>query len=130
VYTSQWVDYSGGSFFGNGEDGPTRTLLSFLISAVAGNYSDLVCFVPVVTLDVQKLMKHFLKVAEELELIGFKVLVVITDNHKVNVKLFSELSKGNLKPRIWHPFASHRLFLLFDPVHLMKNFFNNFQRKR
>ena len=75
-------------------------------------------------------MKHFKKVAEELEQLQFKVLVTITDNHKTNVKLFSELSNGPMKTRIQHPFAQRPLFLLFDPVHLIKNIYNNFQRKR
>ena len=130
VYTSQRVDYSGGSYFGNEVDRPTRTLLAFLISSLAGSYSDLVCFLPVVTLDCPTLKNHFTKVAEELQKLEFKVLVAITDNHKTNVKLFSELSGGKMKTKIPHPFGRHPLYLLFDPVHVMKNFYNNFQRKR
>jgi hypothetical protein len=98
---------------------------------VAGDYSDMVCFVPVVTLNSATLQEHFHKVCEELENLGFKTLLVITDNHKTNVKFFTTLSGGEMKTKVHHPYSgSHPLFLLFDPVHLMKNFFNNFQRKR
>ena len=131
MYTAQRIDYSGGQLFGQETESPTRTLLSFMISSAAGNYSDLVCFVPVVTLNFDILMTHFKKVLEGLGKIGFLTLAVISDNHKVNAKLFTELSEGEMKPRILHPFDENRpLFLLFDPVHIMKNFFNNFQRKR
>ena len=110
---------------------PTKTLLSFLISSVAGNYDDLVCFVPIITLDSVQLRKHYFKVVEGLEKIGFKTLVSITDNHKTNRKFFASFGDGNLLPQAPHPVASGRpMFFLFDPVHIMKNFYNNFQRKK
>ena len=110
---------------------PTRTLLSFLISSVAGKYDDLVCFVPVVTLDSDLLKQHHKQVVEGLEKIGYKTLITITDNHKTNRKFFSSFANGDLLPQVPHPICSKRPhFLLFDPVHIMKNFYNNFQKKK
>ena len=97
VYTSQRVDYSGGNFFGQECDEPTRTLLAFMISSVSGSYEDVVCFVPVVTLNSGVLRQHFSKVVEELGKIGFATLVSITDNHKTNLKFFTELGAGVLR---------------------------------
>lgn len=131
VFTSQRVDYSGGRFYGHEMEQPTRTLLSFLISSVAGKYDDLVCFVPVVTLDSDLLKQHHKQVVEGLEKIGYKTLITITDNHKTNRKFFSSFANGDLLPQVPHPICSKRPhFLLFDPVHIMKNFYNNFQKKK
>ncbi len=102
-----------------------------MVNSVCEKYEDLVCFVPVVTLTWEILIKHFMIVLEALEKIGFQVLLILSDGHKTNVKLYIELGQGNLKPRIPHPFRPDEpLFLLFDPVHLMKNFYNNFERHR
>ena len=67
---------------------------------MAGDYSDMVCFVPVVTLNSATLQEHFHKVCEELENLGFKTLLVITDNHKTNVKFFTTLSGGEMKTKV------------------------------
>lgn len=129
VHTVQRVENGGGSCLNDEEDRPSGALLSFWISSVCKRYSDLVCFLPVVTSDAKTLKTHFVKVIKELEKVGFKVLVVIADNHKMNVELFTELG-GEMKIRIQHPVASHPLFLLFDPVHVMRKMFSNFQKKR
>ena len=104
-------------------------MLSFLVSSLGGSYSDLVCFVPVVTLNWNILLFHFKKVMSALQTIGLNVLLIIVDGHKTNVRFYVELCEGNLKVSTSHPFNLDRpLFLMFDPVHLFKNFFNNFER--
>ena len=131
VYTSQRVEYSGGSFFGQESDAPTRTLLSFLIESMHGQYQDMVAMIPVVTLDWKILLSTFYKVFESLEEVGFRPVVVLGDGHKTNTKFFTELGDGVLKTQIPNPIHGlWPLFILYDPVHLMKNFYNNFERKR
>jgi hypothetical protein len=72
-----------------------------------------------------------MKVGDELHKIGFQILPILTDGHKTNARFFKELSGGNLSSCIENPFKiNSKLFLLFDPVHLMKNYFNNFERHR
>ena len=91
----------------------------------------MVCFAPTVTLDWSALLQHFRNVFQALHNIGFRTIVVGLDGHKTNVKFFTQLSGGDLRIRIQNPFDnSLPVFLLFDSVHLMKNFFNNFKRKR
>ena len=110
---------------------PTRTLLAFMINSLGGRFDDVVCFIPTVTLRWEALMSHFQKVFSALHSIGFQTVAVGTDGHKTNVKFFTELSGGNLTVAVPNPLEnSLPVFLIFDPVHLMKNFFNNFQRKR
>lgn len=125
------MEYSGGCFFGNESGTPTRTLLSFLITSIGGNYEDLVCFFPQVTLHWPVLKKNFEMVLKALQEIGFRVVVVILDGHKTNVRFFVELCSGELKISIQNPVdLNSPLFLMFDPVHLFKNFYNNFERHK
>jgi hypothetical protein len=63
--------------------------------------------------------------------IGFFVAVVLLDGHRINMKFFAELGDGNLEICIQNPIqSSSKLFLMFDPVHLFKNFYHNFERNR
>ena len=56
-------------------------------------------------------------------------VVVLVDGHKTNVKFFSIIGHGELRVRIQHPFLDPEpLFLMFDTVHLLKNFYSNFER--
>ena len=131
VYTAQRADYAGGSLFGVESGEPTRTLLTFMINSIGGKYEDIVCFVPVTSLDWQTLLHHFMKVMSALQGIGFETMLTITDGHHTNVRFFTEISGGLLKVKISHPVAEgEKLFLLFDPIHLFKNFFNNFLKRR
>ena len=131
VYTSQRAEYKGGKFFGHEQGVPTRTLLSFLISSLGGQYEDLVCFVPTVTLNAQSLFQHFQAVLKSLMSIGFFVAVILVDGHRINMKFFADLGNGSLEICIQNPLQAHsKLFLMFDPVHLYKNFYHNFERQR
>ncbi|KAH7936780.1 hypothetical protein HPB49_003923 [Dermacentor silvarum] len=65
------------------------------------------------------LMRHVLKEVEE---IGFFVVRIVTDNHKINVLAMQLLCNGSLKHCIDHPGKPNRkLFLAFDQCHLIKN---------
>ena len=125
------MEYSGGCFFGNESGTPTRTLLSFLVTSIGGNYEDLICFFPQVSLNWLILLKHFEKVMAALHEVGLHVVVVILDGHKTNVRFYVELCGGHLTISIQHPMdLSSPLFLMFDPVHIFKNFYNNFERHK
>ena len=77
-------------------------------------------------------MANFLKVLEALTKLGFVIALVLCDGHKTNMKFFMELGDGMQELSIQNPFCStsSRIFLMFDPVHIFKNFYHNFERKR
>ena len=129
VFTSQRVEYVGGQFFGNENQAPTKMLLSFFLSSLHGSYEDLVCFVPMTSLTAASLLHHFDVVLTKIQAIGFDVKLVLTDGHKTNIKFFSELGKGALELFIQNR-ADSSFFTMFDPVHIFKNFYHNFQRNR
>ncbi|KAH7965214.1 hypothetical protein HPB49_004707 [Dermacentor silvarum] len=69
--------------------------------------------------ELHRLMRHVLKEVEE---IGFFVVRIVTDNHKINVLAMQLLCNGSLKHCIDHPGKPNRkLFLAFDQCHLIKN---------
>ncbi|KAH8018240.1 hypothetical protein HPB51_000851 [Rhipicephalus microplus] len=69
--------------------------------------------------ELHMLMRHVLKEVEE---IGFIVVRIITDNHKINVLAMQLLCNGSLKHCSDHPGKPNRkLFFAFDQCHLIKN---------
>ena len=130
VFTSQRVEYSGGQFYGNENQAPTKTLLSFFLSSMHGSYEDLVCFIPTTSLTSASLLHHFNMVFTKIQAIGFDVKLVLTDGHKTNIKFFTELGKGCLELLIQNSGPESSFFTMFDSVHIFKNFYNNFQRMR
>ncbi|KAH7945326.1 hypothetical protein HPB49_009502 [Dermacentor silvarum] len=69
--------------------------------------------------ELHMLMRHVLKEVEE---IGFFVVRIVTDNHKINVLAMQLLCNGSLKHCIDHPGKPNRkLFLAFDQCYLIKN---------
>ncbi|XP_049522558.1 uncharacterized protein LOC125945044 [Dermacentor silvarum] len=69
--------------------------------------------------ELHMLMRHVLKEVEE---IGFFVVRIVTDNHKINVLAMQLLCNGSLKHCIDHPGKPNRkFFLAFDQCHLIKN---------
>ena len=84
-----------------------------------------------VNLNGKMLMDHFSKVYQTLQELGFEVTLVVTDGHKINVKFFTDLGQGRMELKIedFLDFPSV-FFTMFDPVHLFKNFYHNFERNR
>lgn len=130
MFTAQRVEYVGGQFFGRENEVPTKTLLSFFISSLHGNYEDLVCFIPTSNLSSPVLLQQFKMVVSKLLDIGFDVKLVLTDGHKTNVKFFVDLGNGNLELFLQNLEENWSFFTMFDPVHIFKNMYHNFQKKR
>ncbi|XP_042147329.1 uncharacterized protein LOC121836484 [Ixodes scapularis] len=74
--------------------------------------------------ELAKLLLHVLGKVED---VGFKVLRIVTDNHRVNVNAMKQLCGGLLTHHILHPNNPERiLFLSFDYVHILKNIRSQF----
>ncbi|KAH7946090.1 hypothetical protein HPB49_026143 [Dermacentor silvarum] len=70
------------------------------------------------------LMRHILREVEE---IGFFVVRIVTDTHKINVLAMQLLCNGSRKHCIDHPGKpNQKLFLAFDQCHLIKNLRSQF----
>ncbi len=131
IYCSERAEYARGTFYG-ASSGVCKTMLSFMIKSVAGNYSDIVALFPVKNLDSTRILKDFHTVITTLTDIGYHVFDLSVDNASPNRKFYiDELCAGSLSTKIPHPSIENEyLFLLFDSVHNFKNVYNNFVNRK
>jgi len=131
VYCEKRVEFVGGKLFGAENDNYTKTLLCYMIRGVAGSYQDMVAMIPTAKIDSKKLNMHFQKVISALTEIGFDLTCVSVDGHSANRKFYlEELCHGEMKSFISSQSETDRIHLLFDPVHLFKNYYSNFMNKK
>ena len=81
VYIAERVEYCNGPFIGITESGtPAKTVLGFMIQSIHCHYKEVVCLIPISTLDTMTLHSWFNKVLKALGSI-FHVVAVSADNH-------------------------------------------------
>ena len=130
VYCEKRVEFTGGKLYGLENSDATKTLLCFMVKSVAGTYRDMVAMHPISRIDSDVIELNFTKVLQSITEIGMDVVAVSTDGHSPNRKFYSKLCGGTMKTSISHPYnPGSRIHLLFDPVHLLKNFYSNFLNK-
>ena len=131
VYSAQQVELMNGKIVGNETKEPTKTLLSFMIKSVCGQYQDMVAMVPVVRLDAELVNTYYKQVLQVVTDIGFETVTTLMDGHSINRRFYQILCGGVLKPYIENPYKKgSKIFLLYDSVHIFKNLYTNFLRKR
>ena len=63
--------------------------------------------------------------------VGFNVIGICVDNAAANKKFYKEfLCGGCWQSSTKNSFSGGRIFLLFDPTHIVKNIYNNFLTKK
>ncbi|XP_040076067.1 uncharacterized protein LOC120848163 [Ixodes scapularis] len=131
-YNKQQDAFVGHTDMGLAEEADTEpvlanSLLCFVINGLASS-----CRIPVAYyftngLNGSQLSKLLVFVMTKVESTGFRVIRVVTDNHKVNVSAMKILCGGVLTYRIEHPCDPQRLlFLSFDYCHVVKNLRSQF----
>ena len=128
VYCKQTVQYTNGQFYGTDKDEIIKTLLCVMIKSICGKYQDVVSMTQISNISAEKIRIVWENCMSVLSEIGFIVVVTMTDGHKSNESFFKQLlGKSKDQFFIAHPyFPGQQIFLLFDPIHLFKNFYNNF----
>ena len=103
------------------------TLLCFMVKSVVGKYKDLVSIYPMAKLTAAKQLECFNEVMTLLRKVLLNVVVISVDNASTNRKFLTDcLCDGQLKTHITDPLAGQPIFLIFDPLHDLKNVYNNF----
>ncbi|KAL3182567.1 hypothetical protein MRX96_007012 [Rhipicephalus microplus] len=79
----------------------------------------------------EQLRSMTMNVMKAVEVVGFRVTRIVTDNHQSNVALFKSLSEDGMLAHVGpHPLRQgDPLFLSFDPNHLIKNLRNNLVKR-
>jgi len=131
IYVSKRIEYAGGDVIGLTADGKVAsTLLCFMIKSLAGHYKDIVAIYPVDKLTAAKQHDCYVDVMNLLHKTPVSVVAISVDNAATNRKFYIDhLCDGTLKTSITDATTGQPVFLLFDPVHTLKNVYNNFQRR-
>jgi len=81
-------------------------------------------------LTADKLNQCYIEVAKQLKSVSLTVVALSVDNASTNRKFFTDyLSEGTLKTQVIDKTTGQLLFLIIDPVHTLKNVYNNFQSR-
>ena len=125
MYLQKSVQYHGGHFVGQDEDGNLyKGIVVFMIVSLKQSLPCVIKSIPETTISGEWLRKEIDECIFNLQNSGFFVRAVVTDNHSSNVSAFSFLHKcynGDGKLFIYHPaYVNMKTYLFFDIVHLIK----------
>ena len=134
IHIKPGVQYQGGHLFGfsvDKPDRPAKTILALMVAPLLGVPAFVARLIPIFSLTAElqyEQVNLLLKIVHACD--GY-VFLVMNDSLKSNQKMFS-LFHQNFESKsissIKHPIENDQyceLFLLYDPVHLVKNIRNN-----
>lgn len=129
IHIKSNFDYVGGKLLGmsfNDTYAATSAFV-FMIQSFLSSYKDVAHILPVNSLTAEMFHAFIKKVIIGLEVIGFNVIVLVTDNNAINKKAVSLFSSPpQLCVKYENPACPERdLFFLFDSVHILKCVRNN-----
>lgn len=141
VYVKRKVDYKNGKLYGFAENGDeltaAKTILAILISSAYGNFKEVAALRPVQKLTGADLFDMVKNVCSVISKCGFKIVVIISDNNRVNRNLFDKLcgsQVGELKDLTYHVVvdipSEEKIFCTYDSVHVMKSWRNNWLKEK
>ncbi|GFO27734.1 transposable element p transposase [Plakobranchus ocellatus] len=139
VYVKASLTYFSGTLFGYAADQEKNgtklasTLLCIMVKCFFTYETMLVSMTPCHALTADFLFHEVTSVVKKLELCGGRVHAFICDNNRVNQKCFSmfTLKAENTPWEVDQPADSARsFFLIYDPVHLIKNIRNNWMTEK
>lgn len=131
IYIKSSLTYRGGTVFGYAEDCPDKlatTLLCVMVKCFFGSKSFLVKLIPCFALKADFQFTVINNVINTLEQCGAAVLGLLCDNNRLNQRFFGMFNTPDpTKPWIARSpsSCSRPLFLIYDPVHIIKNIRNS-----
>ena len=139
IYVKPSLRLRGGHIMGYSADRPeelARTILALMVRLIFPAKKSLSSFVikffPIFSLKADFLTVQLKNVIQLVQKAGGVCMGLMSDNHASNRSSYNSLrSDSNVSFRTEHPTDSSRtLFLLHDPVHLMKCIRNNWQTEK
>lgn len=93
VYISKRLDYRGKNLIGvaSNDNSLATTVLAYMICSSFGNFSEIVKLLPVKNIKGTEIVPVTKNVISLVQKNGFQVLDIITDNHRINRSLFTNL---------------------------------------
>ena len=132
IYIARRVEYSAGEVQGLTADGTVAsTLLCFTVKSMVSKYKDIVAIYPMDKLTAVKQHQSNNDVMTLLRMTDLNVVAISVDNASTNRKFFIDcLCNGTLTTSVVDSVTQQPIFLVFDPVHTIKNIYNNFQSRK
>lgn len=126
IYIKTGLQYKAKNVTGYAENNASefaKTIQTFMISSPFGHFKEVIRLVPVQKMTGNQLSDTTLETVNLIQKYNFKVLCIITDNNKVNQKMFSTLSENI---HMDNPaYINEKIFLTYDFVHIFKNIYFN-----
>ena len=134
VYTAQSVEVAGGKYYGEINGVLTKTLFCIHMNSVFGKYEDMVSMQPVAHVRKDDIEDSFNRVLQGVTELGFVVVSVTTDNHRVNQSWHNSLGTDGRHPEyITNPYSDQedqRIYTMYDSVHAFKNVYYGLMRAK
>jgi len=126
------IEYSSGVVLGLIADGTVATtLLRFMVKWLVSKYKDIVAMYPMSKLTAAKQFDCYKEVATLLQSVLLNVVAISVDNATANRNFFCEfMCHGTLRSNVNDSETGKPVYLIFDPVHDIKNVYNNFQSRK
>lgn len=125
VHVSKLIQFKGNNLFGFSFNKPNEiatSIVAFMVSTPFGNKKEVVRLIPVTNLTGDLQRDYLLEVIDFVQSRNIKVILVMTDNHRLNQSMFKLLANNFFEnPK----YNGSLIYLAFDPVHLMKSIRNN-----
>ncbi|XP_035218201.1 uncharacterized protein LOC118191504 [Stegodyphus dumicola] len=133
IHIRPFLDYKSGDIVGIGQevDNLASSAHVFMIQSILCCFKDVVHILPSKKMTAEVLFTVLKKIIVGLEAIGFKVIVVVSDNNSINrrcISLFNNPLSNFVFP---HPVdATRPLFYAVDSVHIIKSVRNNWLNQK
>ena len=128
MYLQKCVEYTGGEIIGLSDENEVyKSILCFMIVGLKENLPYMIKATPVTKLSNDLIKTEILKCLDILFKTEFKVRGIVCDNHNANVSTFNKLVSlfHEEKDSLFIYYQTQKIYLYFDPVHLVKNIRNN-----
>ena len=129
MYLQKSTEFQNGNVIGKDETGEFyKGIIVFMIVNLKNSTPCVVKACPEVYINGDMVRQEIEESISSLTSAGFKVRAVVADNHASNVSTFTKLwnSYGTESDNNFHiNFNGNKSYLMYDPVHLVKNVRNN-----
>ena len=134
IHIKPGVQYQGGHLFGfsvDKPDSPAKTILALMVVPLLGVPAFVARLISIFSLSAELVYEHVNLLLQIIHECNGYVFLIMNDNLKSNQKMFSMFHKNFESKSIFsikRPIENDQyceLFLLYDPVHLLKNIRNN-----
>lgn len=130
IHVKPRLGYRGEKLIGQASNDPdnlANSIQCFMLSSIMSDTKIVVGMLPVKNMDSEFLLNSTKSIIENCSKAGFEIISIISDNNRINRKMFTMLTLGSeSKLFITNPIDQEKqIFLLFDTVHLLKSIRNN-----